>query len=172
MRRRLAHSVARVVESIEVARALLAAVPELPKEQRQILQTRGGEDRLAENALGDVVTAFETYCRARLKKQKGQPSCRPGLSRHGLNVFQRLQDAVAVMEAQLGSQLANALSKAEWRELRAAFATRHVLTHNLGIADVDYVASGGSTSLANGFRLRGTEADRALALVERLVRAM
>lgn len=160
------------VESIEVARALLAAAADLPAPQRQILQAKGGEDRLAENALGDVVTAFEVFCRSRVEEVKGAAALQTLQAKHGRNVFQRLDEAIPIMEAQLGTRLSTALSASEWNELRLAFASRHVLTHNLGIADAHYVASGGVTPLGQRVQITRSAAERALALIERLAGGM
>jgi hypothetical protein len=76
------------------------------------------------------------------------------------------------MEGELGVSLSGVLSLAEWDELREAFATRHVLTHNLGIADGAYVASGGTTPQGQRVQVTRTAAERALQLIERLVQAM
>lgn len=64
------------------------------------------------------------------------------------------------------------LSQAEWEELREAFARRHVLTHNLGIADARYTAAGGTTPVGQRVQVTPTTAERALQLLERLVQSV
>jgi hypothetical protein len=77
------------------------------------------------------------------------------------------------MEGELGASLFGVLSATQWDELRPAFATRHVRTHNLvGIADALYVSSGGSARLGQRVQVTRTAAERALQLIERLVQAM
>jgi hypothetical protein len=76
------------------------------------------------------------------------------------------------MEGELGASLFGVLSATQWDELRPAFATRHVRTHNLGIADALYVSSGGSARLGQRVQVTRTAAERALQLVKRLVQAM
>ena len=159
-------------ESLEAARALLASIGDLPEPQRRVVKARGGEDRLSESALSDAVTAFETFCRTRVEEVSGAARLAVLVANHGRNVFQRLTDAVSIMEAELGVPLTSVLSVAEWGELHEAFATRHVLIHNLGIADAPYVASGGRTSLGQRVQVTPTAAERALQLIERLAQAM
>jgi hypothetical protein len=93
-------------------------------------------------------------------------------SAHGRNVFQRLADAISIMEGEQGASLFGVLSATQWDELRPAFATRHVRAHNLGIADALYVSSGGSVRLGQRVQVTRTAAERALQLIERLVQAM
>lgn len=165
-------ALASFVESIEVARALLTSIGDLPEPQRRALQARGGEDRLAENALSDSVTAYETFCRSRVEERSGAARLQVLLANHGRNVFQRLTDAVPIMEAELSVSLSGVLSVAERNELHEAFAARHVLIHNLGIADALYVASGGTAPLGQRVQVTRTAAERALQLIKRLVQAM
>jgi hypothetical protein len=160
------------VGSIDAARALLAVTAALPVSLRADLEARGGEDRLAENALGDVVSAFEAYCRARVTELQGAASLRAVQSRQGRNVFQRLDDAVSIIEATLRRPITPTLSASEWNELRVSFATRHVLTHNAGIADAGYVTVGGGTPIGQRVQVTRTAAERALLLLERVVQAM
>jgi hypothetical protein len=136
------------------------------------LRAHGGEDRLAESALADSVTAFETFCRSRVEEASGPARLQALLAGHGRNVFQRLADAISIMEGELGASLFGVLSATQWDELRPAFATRHVRTHNLGIADALYVSSGGSARLGQRVQVTRTAAERALQLIERLVQAI
>lgn len=160
------------VGSLEAARACLVAAGDLPPERHRVLQASGGEDRLAENALRDTVTAFEVYCRARYAEIQGSSALQAVMKTKGPSVFQRLDEAVSIMEGAIGRGMANALSDAEWNELRITFATRHVLTHNFGVSDDRYLANGGTTPLGQRVQVTRTIADRALTLTERLVTAM
>ena len=160
------------VESLEATRACLVGLDDLPPSRRQVLQASGGEDRLAESALRDTVTAFEAYCKARYEELQGAGGLQGLLSKHGPNVFQRLDDAISIMGASLGRTVGTALTGAELDELRLAFATRHVLTHNFGISDARYQAAGATTPIGQRVQVTRTVADRALALTERLVGAM
>ena len=64
------------------------------------------------------------------------------------------------------------LTVLEVNELRVAFGTRHVLTHNFGISDARYRAGDGTTPLGQRVQVTRTFVDRALALTEQLVAAM
>lgn len=160
------------VESLEAARSCLAAVHDLPVDRRRILEASGGEDRLVENALRDTVTAFEAYCKSRYEELLGTAGLQTLLSKRGPNVFQRLDDAVSIVEGALPKKVGTTLTGAERDELRLAFATRHVLTHNFGVSDARYQAAGGTTPLGHRVQVTRTVAERALALTERLVGAM
>jgi len=160
------------VESLEAERACLAAVDDLPVERRRMLEASGGEDRLVENALRDTVTAFEAYCKSRYEELLGSAQLHSLLAKSGPNVFQRLDDAVPIMEGALGRKVGTALNGAERDELRIAFATRHVLTHNFGVSDPRYQAAGGTRPLGQRVQVTRTVAERALALTERFVGAM
>lgn len=161
-----------LIESLEAARACLAAVGDLRVGRRRVLEASGGEDRLAENTLRDTVTAFEAYCKSRFEELQGPAGLQSLLGKSGPNVFQRLDDAVSIMEGALGRKFGTALNGAERDELRTAFATRHVLTHNFGVSDTRYKAAGGTTPLGQRVQVTRTVAERALALTERLVGAM
>jgi hypothetical protein len=165
-------SLAAFLASLEATRACLAAVEGLPVAGRLALQATGGEDRLAENALGDTVSAFESYCRHRYSELVGTAKLTEFLKANGKNAFQRLDTAVAALEQALGRSLTSALKPKEWSELRLAFATRHVLTHNLGIADAQHIAAGGTTPIGQRVQVTRTIAERALGLAERLIQAM
>jgi sarcosine oxidase delta subunit len=160
------------LESLEAARACLLAVSDLPADRRWIFQASGGEERLAENALSDTVTAFEAYCKARYEEVTSAAALQTLLRRRGQNVLQRLDDAVPTMETALGRTVASALTTGERRELAVAFATRHVLTHSFGISDARYRAAGGTTPLGERVQVTRTTAEHALRLTERLVGAM
>ena len=160
------------VESLEAARACLAAVDHLPVARRKALEASGGEDRLVENALRDTVTAFEAYCKSRYEELKGPVGLQSLLGKRGPNVFQRLDDAVSIMETAQQRKVGTALTGAELDDLRLAFATRHVLTHNFGVSDARYQAAGGTTPLGQRVQVTRTIAERALSLTERLVGAM
>jgi hypothetical protein len=160
------------LQSLEAARSCVAAVANLSPEGRQLLQASGGEDRLAENALRDGVTAFEVYCKDRYRQLLGQPALETLLKQSGPNCFQRLGDAIAAMESALGRKLTTTLTPGEWTELELAFAARHVLTHNFGVADLKYQLAGGKTPLGQRVQVTRTNAERFLSLVERLIRGM
>lgn len=160
------------IESLEATRACLVAAADLPADRRQVLEASGGEDRLAEGAVRDSVAAFEAYCKARYEGILGAAALQALLRARGPAIFQRLDDATSVMEVALEKPLENALSDAERDELQRTFATRHVLTHSFGVSDDRYLTSGGATPLGQRVQVTSTMADRALFLIERLVRAM
>jgi sarcosine oxidase delta subunit len=165
-------SLASFEESIQAARSTVATLSALPAATRSGLEARGGMDRTIEHLLADAVTGFEVYCRSRFEELQGSTALTALLAHEGRNVFQRLDDAIAIMESALSRTITGTLDAAELAELRLAFAARHVLTHNFGIADAKYVASGGPTPEGQRIQVTQTMALRSLALMEKLVRAM
>lgn len=158
--------------SIQASRACLAAASLLTGDDRALLQATGGEDRLTENALTDMVSAFEVYCKHRYAELVGTSSLQSYLKTNGKNAFQRLDGATAAMEAALGRTLTSMLRPGEWKELRLAFAARHVLTHNAGVADSAYITAGGAVPFGQRIQITRTTSERALRLVEQLIRGM
>lgn len=165
-------SIAVFEQAVRSAVAVLDATKSLPLEKRRVLEAEGGLDQLAENVLEDVVTAFEGCCRTRYEEVAGPGALASIQSSHGRNVFQRFEEAVTIMEGALGRPLGAGLSPAESAELKVAFATRHVLTHNMGIADARYAASGGVTPTGQRVQVTETMARRSMELVGRIIRAM
>lgn len=159
-------------QSIRAARTALSSLGSLAERVQVQLQLAGGEDRLVENALGDAVTAFESYCRAMYAERAGDSALAALFKAKGRNVFQRLDDAVAIMAGLLSRDLKPELDASGWSTLRLAFATRHVLTHNFGVADAQFVAMTGSGVEGQRVQVTRTFAERTLSLVERIVDAL
>jgi hypothetical protein len=159
-------------QSIRAARTALETVSTLGMEARLQLQASGGEDRLVENVLGDAVTAFEFYCRAVYSEHAGESALTALLNARGRNVFQRLDDAVDIIGILLNRDLTPTLETPDWTALRLAFATRHVLTHNFGLADVQFVRTTASGVVGHRVQVTRTFAERTLTRVERLANAM
>ena len=84
-------------------------------------------------------------------------------------IFQRLDDAADLFQAKLNLDVRSELGS-DWRELREAWAARHVFTHCDGLVDARYVAAVPTTSLQEGQRLQITEgySRRVLSVAERL----
>jgi hypothetical protein len=80
----------------------------------------------------------------------------------GWSVFQRLDDAVGFIGTLLNHDLTRTLDCPDWSALRLAFATRHVLTHNFGLADA--TASRSSASPTSNDRLTCTHLRGRLSL--------
>lgn len=159
-------------QSIRAARTALETVARLDKETRLQLQASGGEDRLVENVLSDAATAFESYCRALYAERLGESALAALLQARGRNVFQRLDDAIGIISTLLNRDLTPTLEGADWSALRLAFATRHVLTHNFGLADIQFVNVTGSGVIGQRVQVTRTFAERTLTLVECLVQGM
>ena len=87
------------------------------------------------------------------------------------NAFQNLEASDELWSGALGKTYSDMLDEAEHRDLVRLVQVRHVLVHQDGIVDADYVAKSGDSLYAVGQRLVVTPADvRRLAdLTERLV---
>lgn len=165
-------SMAAFEQALHAAEASLAAVELLLVDQRRALEAIGGLDRLAENVLGDIVTAFEGYCRTKITEIAGAAKLASLQKTNGANFLQRLDIALQAMSSTLGRPLLSAFPASEFDELKVAFATRHVLIHNLGIADAKYAAAGGPVPVGQRVQVTTTVAKRAIRLVDQLVHAM
>ena len=125
-----------------------------------------------ENVLGNEVPAFEFYCRALYSEHAGESALTALLKARGRNMFQRLDDAVDLIDTLLNRDLTPRLEPPEWTALRLAFATRHVLTHNFGLADAQFVSATASGVVGQRVQVTRTFAERTLTHVERLANAM
>lgn len=159
-------------QAMRSALSVLDATKSMAPDARRILEAQGGLDQLADNLLEDVVSAFEACCRSRYEELIGPGSLESLQSVRGRNVFQRFAEAMVIMDSATGRSMGSVLTLAEAAELKIAFATRHVVSHNMGIADAGYVAGGGSTPVGQRVQVTETMARRSVELVERVVRAM
>lgn len=133
-------------ENIAAMRRLLAVVTELPPEAQQSIQASGGATALAERALGGAVAAIQT-----LAKQVHAQAGKPPASGNPWQNADRLQ---AQWLKDFGADPLAGLDANEMRTIRLAFARRHVLEHNGGVADARYVQETGEGTVGRRLRIR------------------
>lgn len=118
---------------------------------------------IVESGLGECVSAFQRFC------EQAYGTISPG-EKIPRNVFQRLDDASDLWRVKLGYGYADWISPNEFRDLRILYQRRHLLAHQEGIVDADYVMKSGDGTYAVGQRLVVSEGDVAklVMLVEKL----
>lgn len=99
---------------------------------------------LLEKAMQDTVMSFQRLAE-QLYEQRGKTARR--------NAFQNLEAGSALWEAEIGAGYALLLDAAAIKSLGTYFQQRHLLAHQQGIVDVDYVTRSADTSYAVGQRL-------------------
>jgi Zn ribbon nucleic-acid-binding protein len=119
---------------------------------------------LTETSLGKLVTAFERLAEASYNALP-DPKKRPGR-----NAFQRLDDGSRLFVGANGPSYEAILGSADLAALRVQVQRRHVLTHNDGIVDQDYLDRSGDTTYRLGQRvvIQPKSVLRATDLIERL----
>jgi hypothetical protein len=116
------------------------------------------DDTQREDLLKNAVGAFDAFGKA--------------TTEHDLKTavgFQNLQRAEEALQAH-GRSLRAHTTREEWEFLTRSFQKRHVLTHNLGVIDEQYLqrASDPDAILGRKVRITSTDVERTLDLLERL----
>lgn len=121
---------------------------------------------LLEKAMQDTVTSFQRLAEQLYEARTGKPARR--------NAFQNLDVGSELWEAELGASYEQILDAAAMERLRVCYQQRHLLAHQQGIVDADYVTRSGDTSYALGQRLiiKDSVVSEFADLVERLGTAL
>lgn len=135
--------------------------------------------RLLGNAHEDVVTAFETYLKNSFQlaaRSRLTPEELEGLKKELRgNPFQNLERAEKVFSC-LGVNLFGHLKPHQRQRLALNFEKRHVVGHNLGIADEKFASVSESDNVGETIELLGNEIEAfardCLAVIERLVMSL
>ena len=122
---------------------------------------------LAENSLVRVWASFQRFAEASYL-------ARPGTTPPRRNAFQSLAESDRLWQPVIGKTYTDILTEPEYGDLVRLIQGRHVLAHQDGIVDGDYVAHSGDPRYAVGQRLVVTSGDaRRLAdLTEKLSAAL
>lgn len=86
---------------------------------------------LVNNALEDVVSAFDAFGRSLMEVSSGKVS------------FQNIQAARDRIEKTVGVNIASGLDEGQWKHVCAQFQKRHLLAHKMGVMDEEYVKKAG-----------------------------
>jgi hypothetical protein len=165
------HVRARVGDEIAAQRRALAIFDHLPDDIREEARGAGVMDTAAADALENVVTLFELFCRETFAATV--PGADVILKNERPNVFQNLEEADRLFQDHGGRAIRAAVSADRWARLKTAFAKRHVLTHRGGVVDQRFLDQVPTSTLAIGQRLviSRSEAEINLADLEELFTA-
>jgi hypothetical protein len=100
---------------------------------------------LLEKAMQDTVTSFQRLAEQLYEARTEKPARR--------NAFQNLDAGSELWEAEFGASYEQLLDASAMKGLRVYYQQRHLLAHQQGIVDVDYVGRSSDTSYAVGQRL-------------------
>jgi hypothetical protein len=159
----------RVRDEIEAQRRALALFDHLPDDVRDEARAAGVMDTASADALENVVTLFEQFCRETFESIVTDADVI--LKSQRPNVFQSLDDADRMFRDHAAKTIRSAVNAEVWLRLNTAFAKRHVLTHRGGVVDQRFLDRVPASTLAIGQRLVITrsEAQTALADLEALL---
>jgi len=135
-------------------------IEEQPAEARADIEARGGVTALAERALTGVVAASQNLAK-QLHGQRDKPAVKG-------NPWQNVDRLARQWRKSFRVDLLDDLDDATVRALRLAFARRHVLEHNGGVIDDDYVGQTGEGVLGRRVRVRLNLVEEAFAAIEKL----
>lgn len=93
-------------------------------------------NKIVENALEDSISVFDGFCRNALKLKDNS---------HNIS-FQNIENARNKLIQRYGFDVAQGIDRTGWGKVIMAFQKRHLLAHNLGIIDQDYIDKTNSNS--------------------------
>lgn len=165
------HVQARVADEIDAQRRTLALFDHLPEDVREEARSAGVIDTTAADAVENVVTLFEQFCRETFSATVTGAAII--LKNERSNVFQNLDEADRLFRTHAGRAIRTAVSEDCWARLKTAFAERHVLTHRGGVVDQRFLDQVPTSTLTVGQRLliSRSEAERTLRDLESLLTA-
>jgi hypothetical protein len=101
---------------------------------------------LIESSVPDLVVAFQRLCECVYPQlDEAKPLKR--------NVFQRLDEGNKLWHETTGQGYDDWITDVQYRNLRKCFQQRHLLQHQDGIVDQDYITKSGDTSYQVGQHL-------------------
>lgn len=136
-------------DALSAERIKLAALDDIPAEQRAVLREQGVFDRIAVDTLGRVVGIVEAFASSEFRRRV--PTADAILKGRG-NVFQRLDDTADLFAAQLDVN-PRVAPDLDWEVLRRLWAARHAHVHADGRVDEKYLRAVPTTSLKVGQRI-------------------
>lgn len=140
-------------DSIEIVRSALTE--SMSKDEAE-LTCRS----LLETCISDGVVAFQKYCEGMYTKFGSAP----------FNAFQRLEQGSNIWFEAIQKGYSDWLTDDELAELKILFQKRHILAHNEGIVDSQYITKSGDISYKEGQRIVVSEKniDSLIASLEKL----
>ncbi len=139
--------------SLQIFRSNLALIEKMMKLAGDDEQVR---HRLIENALEDMISAFDGFgrgcCKAHLSKAT-DPKRAESIS------FQNLSEARNRIQSLYGFDLAGGIGPQEWQFVVEQFQKRHLLAHTMGVIDSDYIKKTGTSGQSLGRKVSVSEED-------------
>lgn len=119
---------------------------------------------MLESSFSELVTTFQKLCESIYEKL---PNAKLPLKR---NVFQRIDDGSVLWKNAIGQDYSNWLTLNELNLLKINFQKRHVLEHNQGVVDSDYLTKTNDTTYLLGQRLiiKPQDVIEFISLIEKL----
>lgn len=106
---------------------------------------------MLESSIGDMVSSFQKFASCKYDELSGKTS--------RVNDFQIVDKGSRLFEEETGEGYSDWLSAGELAFLRLMFQRRHLLEHNNGIVDQQYLNKSGDTSCSLGQRIIVKEID-------------
>jgi len=138
--------------AVATVRALMDLADRMPTVVEDPDAAADAARHMAENSLVRVWSSFQRFAEATYKAT-------PKTSPPRRNAFQNLEISDKLWKTAVGKTYADMLDKAEHRDLVRLVQARHVLAHQDGIVDADYVARSGDRRYKVGQRLVVTAAE-------------
>ncbi len=141
--------------AIETVRRTIETLPSI----RTVIEESAGRDvaedsarHICENGLVKIVSSFQRFAEAcfdALPNSSNFPRRR--------NLFQNLEESHQIWKDAIGRGYQDMLTPGQYDELNVYFQQRHLLAHQEGIVDQQYIDRAGDTRFAVGQRLVVTE---------------
>jgi len=106
---------------------------------------------MLESSIGDMVSAFQKFASCKYDELSGKTS--------RVNDFQIVDKGSQLFEEETGKKYSDWLSAGELAFMKLMFQRRHLLEHNNGMVDQQYLNKSGDTSYSLGQRIIVKEAD-------------
>jgi len=135
------HTFAQTLTTIRTAAGLSDTLKAMLDADEAEVMTRA----LLEKAMQDAVTSFQRLSEQIYEECTGAPARR--------NAFQNLEAGSDLWAPIIGADYEQLLDAASLGRLRIFFQQRHLLAHQQGIVDADYLTRSGDTTYAVGQRL-------------------
>ena len=142
---------------IDSLNSIVKMIEALPDMEPFIAQSQGKDvantmcRNMLEGSLGDVVSAFQKFAELRFKAISLKPV--------KVNDFQIVEKGSRLFSEETGNGYDRWLTTDEISEMNLMFQRRHIIEHNAGIVDNQYISKSGDTAYSEGQRLVIHEAD-------------
>ena len=141
------HTFAQTIAAIRIAVKVASTLREtLAPDEAEVLKRT-----LLEKAKQDAVTSFQRFAEQLYETKTGEAARR--------NVFQNLEIGSNLWARSVGNSYEQMIGVADLERLRVYYQQRHLLAHQQGIVDADYIARSGDTEYTIGQRLIIRECD-------------